>query len=247
MPWFNRTPFWYEGIELWSSVSRAWNVRSRLLAAAALLLVLGLFSRTAHAFGNLILIDSPPVDKYSLSVGPGVTGFQQFPGAKGTKVVPVPGVDLYFPVGAFASTDNGLGWNFSHHEDTQYGLRMLPVFGRSGKTLRRLGLSDVGIRLGKGAFLTYAPWPFLILQNDLLSGSAAHGDGVQAEVGATVGVPLGDRALVGAIVGATWSNGPYMRSYFGVTPRESARGKLPVYSPAGGWSDWSFRLSGEPD
>ncbi len=55
MPWFNRTPFWYEGIELWSSVSRAWNVRSRLLAAAALLLVLGLFSRTAHAFGNLIL------------------------------------------------------------------------------------------------------------------------------------------------------------------------------------------------
>ncbi len=173
-----------------------------------------------------------------------MTGFQQFPGAKGTKVVPVPGVDLYFPVGAFASTDNGLGWNFSHHEDTQYGLRMLPVFGRSGKTLR-LGLSDVGIRLGKGAFLTYAPWPFLFLQNDLLSGSAAHGDGVQAEVGATVGVPLGDRALVGATVGATWSNGPYMRSYFGVTPRESARGKLPVYSPAGGWSDWSFRLSGE--
>ena len=31
-------------------------------------------SSAAHAFGNLILIDSPPTQDYSLSVGPGLTG-----------------------------------------------------------------------------------------------------------------------------------------------------------------------------
>ena len=221
------------------------NVRSRVLAAAAIALVLGLSSGAANAFGNLILIDSPPAAEYSLSIGPGVTGFQQFPGAARLKVVPVPGVDLYFLNGVFASTDNGVGWNFSRREDVQFGLRLLPIFGRSGKTSHRLGLSDIGTRVGKDAFLTFAPWRFLILQSDLLAGSAAGGDGMQAEVGATAGAPVGERVLLGATVGATWSNGPYVRSYFGVTPRESARGGLPLYSPAGGWTDLSLRLSGE--
>jgi outer membrane scaffolding protein for murein synthesis (MipA/OmpV family) len=221
------------------------NVRALFLAASALILSFALSVRTANAFGNLILIDSPPTDEYSLSLGPGVAGFQRFPGAKAMRLVPVPGVDLYFANGAFASTDNGVGWNFSRREDARFGVRFLPVFGRAGKTSRRLGLSDVGTRLGKDAFLTYAPWPFLILQSDLLAGSAARGDGVQAELGVTAGAPVGDRVLVGATVGATRSNGPYARSYFGITPWESARSGLPVYSPGGGWSDVSLRLSGE--
>ena len=36
-----------------------------------------------------------------------------------------------------------------------------------------------------------------------------------------------------------------MQSYFGVSPRESARSGLSTYSPASGWSDMSLRLSGE--
>ncbi len=207
--------------------------------------MLALFHRSANAFGNLILIDAPPAEDYSLSVGPGVVGFRQFPGARHLRVVPVPGMDLYLHNGAFASTDNGVGWNFSRRDDVQVGLRLLPVFGRSGKASRRMGLSDIGTRVGKDGFLTFAPWPFLILQSDLLTVSVPGGEGVQAEVGATTGAPLGERALVGATVGVTWSNGPYARSYFGVTPRESARGGLPVYAPGPGWSDASLRLSGE--
>jgi len=101
----------------------------------------------------------------------------------------------------------------------------MSVLARSGRPSRRDVLPDLGPRLGKDAFLTYAPWPFLILQSDLLAGSTAHGDGIQAEVGATAGVPVGKRAIVEATVGATWSNDPYMRSYFGVTPRESDIGR----------------------
>lgn len=214
------------------------------IAHAILVFSLGL-SSAAHAFGNLILIDSPPAQDYSLSVGPGLTGYQPYPGARGLKVIPVPGLDLYFPNGAFASTDNGVGWNFAKREDLQFGVRLLPIFGRKGKTSRELGLADVGARVGKDAFFTYAPWEFLILQSDVLAGSGKHRNGVQAELGATLGAPIGERALVGVTAGATWSNRSHMQSYFGVTPRESARSGLPTYSPAAGWSDTSLRLSGE--
>ena len=220
------------------------NSRQFGVVHAILVLLLGSWS-AAHAFGNLILIDSPPAQDYSLSVGPGLTGYQQYPGARGLKVIPVPGVDLYFPNGAFASTDNGVGWNFAKRDDLQFGFRLLPIFGRKGKTSRELGLAEVGARLGKDAFFTYAPWRFLILQSDLLAGSGKHRDGAQAELGATLGAPIGERALVGVTAGATWSNRSYMQSYFGVTPHESARSGLSIYSPAGGWSDVSLRLSGE--
>ena len=88
---------------------------------AFLVLLFGPAHAPAHAFGNLILIDSPPAQDYSLSVGPGIAGYQRYPGARGLKVIPVPGVDLYFPNGAFASTDNGIGWNFAKREDLQFG------------------------------------------------------------------------------------------------------------------------------
>ena len=119
----------------------------------SLILVLG-SSSAAHAFGNLILIDSPPAQDYSLSVGPGFTGYQQYPGARGLKVIPVPGVDLYFPNGAFASTDNGVGWNFARRDDLQFGFRLRAIFGRKGKASRELGLADVGVRVGEDAFFT---------------------------------------------------------------------------------------------
>ena len=127
----------------------------------------------------------------------------------------------------------------------QFGVRFLPIFGRKAKTSRELGLADVGARVGKDAFLTYAPWQFLILQSDVLVGFGKQGEGVQAELGVTLGAPIGEGALVGMTVGSTWSNGSYMRSYFGVTPHESARSGLSTYSPSAGWSDMSLRLSGE--
>lgn len=220
------------------------SARQLRVVHAILVLSLG-WSSVAHAFGNLILIDSPPTHEYSLSIGPGLTGYQPYPGAKGLKVIPVPGLDLYFPNGAFASTDNGVGWNFATREDLQFGVRLLPIFGRKGKTSRELGLADVRARVGTDAFFTYAPWQFLILQSDVLAGSGKHRDGVQAELGATLGAPIGERALVGMTAGTTWSNRSYMQSYFGVTPHAAARNGLAVYSPASGWSDASLRLSGE--
>lgn len=220
-------------------------MRTICTKSAIVALLLSSACGTADAFGGLIVIDSPPTEGYSLSVGPGVTGFRDRRGRKDTKIVPVPGVDFYSSAGGFASTDVGLGWNFSRREDTQFGLRFWPSFERSRTTSDRPDHSDTRTRIAKGAFLNFAPWPFLILQSNLLAGYATSVDRIQAELGATAGVPLGDRGLVGVTLGTTWSNGPYMNSSFGVSQRESRRSGMPLYSPGSGWSDINLHLSGE--
>jgi outer membrane protein len=224
------------------SMLRKLSIPGPALTAA---LLLSAFAGRAEALGGLILIDKPPAQDYSLSIGPGVAGYPESPGSSHTKVVPIPGVDFYWSLGAFASTDIGLGWNLSRRKDLQFGVRLWPVFGRDDERSQQLGLSDVGTRLGKGLFLNYAPLRFLILQSSVLAGSAYKGDGVQVEAGATVGAPIGGRALLGVTLGGTWANGPYLRSYYGVTPEESAVGGLPVYTPGAGWSDVNLQLVGE--
>lgn len=213
----------------------------RLPIALALLL----WTLNAHALGGLILIDAPPKDGYTLAVGPALAGYPEAPGSGRTKVLPLVGVDFASASGGFISTDIGAGWNFSKREDLQFGARLWPVFGRNDDRSRARGLDDVGNRAGLGLFLNYAPWQFLVLQSSLLTGSGTDRNGTQFETGATVGAPLGKSALVGLTLGTTWSNGAYMRSYFGVTPAESAAGRLPVFAPGAAWSDLNLSLNAE--
>lgn len=219
------------------------TLKSPKATLIALSLLTALFH--AEAAGNLILIDAPPQQSYMLAVGPALVGQPEAPGSSRTKVTPIPGIDFYSSLGAFASTDDGLGWNFSRRRDLQLGVRLWPVFGRDDDRSRRRGLHDIGTRLGKGGFLNYAPWPFLVLQTSVLAGSGDRGDGVQAEAGATVGTRIGPAALLGLTLGTTWANGPHLRSYYGVTAAESAASGLPVYWPAAGWLDVNLALNGE--
>jgi MipA family protein len=200
---------------------------------------------SAHAAGGLILLGAPPPTSYSLSVGPALDGYPEAPGSDRTKLLPLPGVDFYSSTGGFVSTDIGVGWNFSKREDLQFGARLWPILARNDDHSQQRGLQPIGNRLGKGLYLNYAPWPFLILQSNVLAGSAYHGDGVQAEAGATLGTRLGDSTVLGLTLGGTWANGPHMRSYFGVTSQESAAGSLPVYTPASGWLDTHIEISAE--
>jgi outer membrane protein len=207
--------------------------------------VLALAASSADAAGGLVLIDAPPKESYSLSIGPALDGYPQAPGSDRTKLLPLPGIDFYSSLGGFVSTDIGAGWNFSQRDDLQFGVRLWPILGRDDDASVQRGLQPIGKRLGKGLFLNYEPWPFLILQSNVLAGSAYHGDGVQAEAGATLGARFGEATLVGLTLAATWANSPYMRSYFGVTAEESAAGGLPVYTPASGWLDANLELSVE--
>ncbi|MET0517621.1 MAG: MipA/OmpV family protein [Burkholderiaceae bacterium] len=220
--------------------------KSALLALLPLLpLIAALQCGGAHAAGGLLLIDAPPAQDDRLALGPALLSYPRAPGSGRMKTLWIPGVDFYSSLGGFASTDIGAGWNFSRRDDLQWGPRLWPVTGRSDAASRQRGLDDIGTRLGKGLFLNYAPLEFLILQSSLLAGSGRHGDGVQAEAGVTVGAPIGEAALLGLSLGATWANGAHLRSYYGVTPQAAAAGGLPVYTPGAGWLDVNLALNSE--
>lgn len=213
-------------------------MRHRLLLALLLF-----FPALAHALGGLILIGAPPKEGYTLAIGPALAGYPEAPGSDRTKTLPLLGVDFQSTTGGFVSTDIGAGWNFSKREDLQFGARLWPVFGRNDDLSRARRLDDVGNRLGAGLFLNYEPWKFLVLQSSLLTGSGSDRNGTQFEAGATLGAPLGDAVLLGLTLGTTWSNGAYVRSYYGVTPAESVASNLPVFTPGAGWSDVNVSLN----
>lgn len=217
----------------------------RVVAPAVVLSTLLSTVTAAHAMGGLFLIDSPPKQDWTFSAGPSVLGFPEAPGSSKTKVLAIPGIDFYAPNGIFASTDDGLGWNLSKRDDLQAGVRLWPVFGRDNDGSRRRGLQDIGTRLGKGVFLNWAPWEFLTLQSSVLYGSGRGSDGLQVEAGATVGTRVGPNALLGLTLGTTWANGAHVRSYYGVTPAETAAGGLPTYRPGSGLIDVNLALTGE--
>ena len=196
----------------------------------------------AQAFGNLLLIESPPAAA-TLAVGPALWVLPKYPGSRSGTAAIIPGVDFYAPSGFFASTDSGLGWNLSKRRDVQAGLRLWPQFGRSAADAPA-GISAIGHRLQAQAFFNFAPLPEVLLQSALLRGAGQHHDGMVAEWGATSGVPLGaDLLAIG--LAASFANRAWRQSYFGVSASEAVRSGLAQFGPGAGWQDVSLSFSTE--
>jgi outer membrane scaffolding protein for murein synthesis (MipA/OmpV family) len=213
--------------------------RTRAVLAAA---VLAAAAQAAGAWGGLLLIEAPPAAT-ALAVGPSLWVLPRSPGASNSQLSLLPGVDLGTPGGFFASTDTGVGWNLSSRADVQAGLRLWPQFGRRQADAPR-GIDALGHRLQAEAFANWAALPVLLLQSGVLAGGGRHHDGVQTEIGATSGLPIGND-LLGIGLAATWANGAWRRSYFGVSAAEAAASGLPAWQPGAGWQDVSLTLSAE--
>lgn len=221
-------------------------VRPALVLTALVTAALLAPTRTARAQGGLILLDAPPHQAYHLSIGPTLLAFARDPGASQMQTLLIPGLDFYTRQGLFVSTDNGVGWNLSQRDDLQWGVRLWPQLGRARGALGHPGLAGVGDRLQKGLFANFAPLRYVLLQSSLLAGAGQGGDGVVGEIGATVGLPFGQPDnTFGLSVGATWANGPYRQSYFGITPAMAQASGLPAWHVGGGWQDLNVGLVGE--
>lgn len=198
----------------------------------------------AWAQGGLILLDPPPAETTQIAFGPGVLAFPEAPGSDKTRLLPLIALDLYTPAGIFVSTDYGLGWNLSTQASLQYGLRLYPHMGRhEGDAERLRGMGDIGLRVEEAAFFNVRPTEYLLLQSSARHGAGVARDGWQMELGATSGLPLGTRALLGLTLGASWANAAYQQSYFGVSPAQSARSGHAAYALGGGLQDLNAALS----
>ena len=194
----------------------------------------------ARAWGNLLLIEAPPAAT-TFAAGPSLWRLPDYPGATRSRTSLLPGLDYASSSGVFASTDTGVGWNFSQRKSTQAGVRLWPQFGRSASDVQA-GLGGIGPRLQVEAFANHAPWEVLLLQSGLLYGAGLHHDGVQMEIGATTGVPIGPD-LLGIGVSATYANRAYRQSYYGVTAAQAAASGLPQQAFASGLNDTSLTVS----
>jgi outer membrane scaffolding protein for murein synthesis (MipA/OmpV family) len=193
-----------------------------------------------RAGGNLLLIDAPP-EQSSTSLGVSLWSLPKYTGSDQRDNFVTPALDHYRPSGLFVSTDNGLGWTLTTSKTLQAGVRLWPQLGRS-RSDTPAGLEPIGWRIQAQGFANLQVGQVLLLQSGLLYGAGRDRDGVQLELGATSGIPIGDD-LIGVGVSATWANASFRQSYFGVSAAESQASGLPAYTLGAGALDTNLTLS----
>lgn len=104
------------------------------------------------------------------------------------------------------------------------------------------GLGDVDTSLELGAFVAYTRGRMRLrarARHDVIDGHS--GGTVRLDAAYTVfqSAPV----AMGFNVTSTWATGDYMRSYFGVTPAQSAASGLPVYVPGSGFKDLGAEIN----
>jgi MipA family protein len=217
-----------------SDRARSW--RRVLLAGVTLVGVAG----PVRAGGNLLLIDAPP-EQATTSLGVALWSLPKYTGSDERDTFATPALDHYRPSGLFVSTDNGLGWTMTSSKTVQAGVRLWPQLGRS-RADTPSGLEPIGWRIQAQGFANLQVGQVLLLQSGLLVGAGRDRDGVQLELGATSGIPIGDD-LIGVGVSATWANAKFRQSYFGVSAAESQASGLPAYALGAGALDTNLTLS----
>src|SRR5919112_507054 len=153
----------------------------------------------------------------------------------------------------FGTPDDGLSISFYDTPSLRLGVVGRFRGGRYLESDRRLlGLDDVEWAVEPGVFAEFWPFDFLRTRLELRRGFHGH-EGFVADLGADLVQRFGALTLS---VGPRLSLGDreFARTYFGVTPVESAlNGLLPPYRPSGGVTsvgaqtalsvDWSERWS----
>ena len=153
----------------------------------------------------------------------------------------------------FTTPDDGLTLPFYDAPAFRFGAVARFRGGRYLETDRRLfGLRDVRWAVEPGLFAEFWPVSFLRTRVEVRRGFNGH-EGFVADLGADLVQRFGATTFsVGPRV--TLGDGEFARTYFGVTPAESAlNGLLPAYRPSGGVTsvgaltalsvDWSERWS----
>ena len=194
------------------------------------------------------------VNNVRLGLGP-VMG-TDYEGSDHYKIDPVPVVSLRYR--NLIEVDNNelklIALNRLVSANTSMGgstsLRAGPLisinFGRGeGDNHDLRGMGNVGTSLELGAFVSYyfsdnKSRVRLRGRQDVIgghSGAMVTADFIQSFIRT-------EKYVLGGSVSSTWVSGPYMRSYFGVSPTQAAASGYPVFNPGAGFKDVAFGLNG---
>src|ERR1039457_692132 len=187
---------------------------------------------------------APPVKgDWNATLGLGIGVDPKYLGAKEYRVTPVPLISVEYRDLVFLGPQ-GIGVNVLQWA----GLRAGPVigfgFGRPESRDSHLnGLGDIQPSMTGGGFISYkaGPLKFTVSVRQAMTHTE---NGLTGRLNIEYMQPLIPKILVLAIgPDLDFANGQYARTWFGVTPGQSAASNLPVYTPHGGVRDVGINAS----
>jgi outer membrane scaffolding protein for murein synthesis (MipA/OmpV family) len=183
------------------------------------------------------LAPSPAKKTWDITLGIGVAGVPTYPGAENYRASPIPLVSVKYR-DLFFLSPGGLGMNAVNWR----GFRAGPVIGyRGGRDqsddAHLNGLGDIQPSATAGGFVAYGIGPFEIAAT--VRQAVIHTEnGLTGRLDLHYRQPLipGKLTLVfGPEV--DFANGQYSRTWFGVSPSQSASSGLSAFAPNGGVTD----------
>ncbi len=215
---------------------------TRSKAAPKRLLLASVALAAPFAAATVAQAESPFAGDWTMTIGAEGRVVPQFEGAKTYRVRPMPifAIRRAGSITRFKAPDDGLRLGLIDVENVRIGpvARLKGERSESDSPALR-GLGRVGYTLEAGIFAEI--WA---TQNFRLSGELRHGigghTGIVADLGVDYVVRPESQWTFSAGPRMAWSNASYMRTYFGVTPVQSANSGLPVYTPGAGVRSLGF-------
>lgn len=192
-------------------------------------------------------------------VGLGAGYLPDHEGSNDYRLMPVPGAIGRLGGFSFLYVGNRLSvdlvrdgesdWDFQLGPAVLVGLNRTSVKAVRDRRIRALGKVDTPIELG--GYAGIARWGVVTSAYDRLSFTvtwrrdvAGGHDGTIVTPTISYMTPLSTKAMVTLVASANHADGRYARSYYSVTPAQSAASGLPAHVARGGWKDWTLGAAG---
>ena len=168
----------------------------------------------------------------------------RYAGAADKRIVIVPSATAILANGWFADVVNGIGRNFSTDPRFEFGVRATFGVGREETGALR-GLGKIRNALNVGGFANWNVTERFQLQSSARFGSGYNHDGLLVDVGASYDIIRWGHASLTLDTSASFANASYMRSFYGVSARQSADSGFAPYDPGAGrqWSTAGISLT----
>ncbi len=173
---------------------------------------------------------------WNVTLGARVGVGPAFPGAKTGGLALSPVFSLGRGLGSrwLSMVDDNISLGLAEGANWRAGVTGKPVWQRRESDDHALkGLGNLAFGLEAGGFAEYYPLSWLRARAELRRGFIAH-DAMMADLKLDAFTRIGDNWIAAAGPRLSLAGGDYQRTYFGVTPEQSAASGLPTFQPKGG-------------
>jgi MipA family protein len=236
------------------SLNKAFKIDIKSIAPSIAVLALGLATPLAAQTTSEAAKDASSVANQSekpakkdleVTLGGGIAIVPDYYGSKKSEIDFAPIIDIVWKNRIFFNQE-GLGVYAVNDEESglTLGASIAPGNARVPKFLepRLRGLGKIKTSVQGRVFASYAPVAPLSLSVAVAKDFGGT-KGYQVDFGIDVGVPVGDKLIIGAGVSASYWDRKLTQGFFGVTPAQSARTGLRTFNAKSGFNSVSLGLT----